>query len=104
MVARRRRVVWTAHARDSLIEALVYIAQDSPSAARQTLDAMLEAASTLEKYSERGRVVPELGDPLIRELLVQPYRLIYRVGPAQVQVLAIVHQARDFIRWPSEEG
>ncbi len=43
----------------------------------------------------RGRVVPEIGDKQIRELIIQSYRLIYRVERSRVAVLAIVHGARD---------
>jgi hypothetical protein len=43
----------------------------------------------LEALAERGRVVPELDDPGVRELLVGSYRLIYEVGPESVHVLAL---------------
>jgi plasmid stabilization system protein ParE len=43
----------------------------------------------------RGRVVPEIGDKQIRELIVKSYRLIYRVERSRVSVLTLVHSARD---------
>jgi toxin ParE1/3/4 len=46
-------------------------------------------------FAERGRVVPELNDPAVRELLVGRYRLMYRVTASSVQVVAFVHGARD---------
>jgi plasmid stabilization system protein ParE len=52
-------------------------------------------ARSLDVFSERGRIVPELNQPNVRQLLVQRYRLLYEVTPAEVQVLAFVHGARD---------
>lgn len=49
--------------------------------------------------SERGRVVPELAHPAIREIFVGKYRLIYEVGSSRVEILAFIHGARDFGKW-----
>ena len=96
MVVGRRRVVWTKSARDALDEAIAYIAQNSPTTARNVLTEILEKVGTLDRFSERGRIVPELEDPVVREVFAYSYRLIYRVSATEVQVLAVVHQARDF--------
>jgi plasmid stabilization system protein ParE len=83
MAQRLRRVVWTAQAQLALDEALEYIAQDSADGARAVLDQALAAASGLATLSERGRVVPELGNPSVREVFVFRYRLLYEVGEAR---------------------
>ena len=57
-------------------EAVAYIAQDSLTAAQRLLESALDKAESLAQLSERGRIVPELLQPNIRELLVQKYRLI----------------------------
>ena len=77
-----------------LDDVVSYIAQDSRPAAERLLIQALEAASSLDVFSERGRVVPELDQPNIRQLLVHRYRLIYEVTPDEVQILAFVHGAR----------
>lgn len=33
----------------------------------------------LGQFPFSGRVVPEFGDPTIRELILDPYRIVYRV-------------------------
>lgn len=45
--------------------------------------------------SNRGRHVPEVSAPDIRELIIEPYRLIYRVGDDHVWILALIHGRRD---------
>ena len=79
MGAGRRQVTWSQRSRDALDEAVAYIRQDSADAARRLLQRVIETAAGLDRLSERGRIVPELEDPSLRELLVQPYRLIYEV-------------------------
>ena len=77
-----------------LDDVVSYIAQDSRPAAERLLIQALEAASSLDVFSERGRMVPELDQPNVRQLLVHRYRLIYEVTPDEVQILAFVHGAR----------
>ena len=55
---------------------------------------ILAAGRSLSFPSHRGRQVPELADPQLRELIVPSYRLIYRVDTDGV--LALVHGRRDF--------
>ena len=78
--------------------AVAYVAQDSRPAAQRLLIQALDTAASLDTLSERGRVVPEFNQPTLRELFVQRYRLIYEVAPAEVQILAFVHGARDLTR------
>lgn len=65
----------------------------------QVLDAALQVAASLSTLSERGRVVPELNNPSIRETFVFRYRLMYRVDDTTVVVVAFLHGARDFAKW-----
>jgi plasmid stabilization system protein ParE len=44
---------------------------------------------------------PELARPTIREVIEGAYRVVYRVTPDAVQILAVVHGAR---RFPPAEG
>ena len=57
-----------------------------------------EAADRLMAYPLLGRVVPEFDDPLVRELIVGRYRLVYRVEGDTVFVVTIVHGSRDLRR------
>ena len=63
-----------------------------------------EAASSLSHLPLRGRVVPELDDPSIREIFVKKYRLIYRVAKEATYVLGLIHGARDLAALFGREG
>ena len=58
----------------------------------------IQASRSHSTLSERGRVVPELGQEEIRELLLGRYRLVYEVLPDKVAVVRVVHASRDFLR------
>ena len=88
-------VEWAASAIDGLLEAIEYIRRDSPIYAASLAISADRAASSLEALPNRGRRVAEFDDPNVRELGVGSYRLIYRVRPNRVMVLAFVHGARD---------
>ncbi len=89
-----RAVSWTLSALDDLEQIAEYIARDSVAYAAAFISEALAAGQSLEDFSDRGRIVPELDDPSIRELFVGSYRVIYGVDDT-VDVLAIVHGARD---------
>lgn len=45
-----------------------------------------------------GRKVPEFDIDEIREVMEGPYRIIYLIKPDQIDVVAVIHGARDALR------
>lgn len=74
-----KRVIWTLAAWNDLETVADFISRDSPYYAAAWVRNVRDAARSLILMSMRGRVVPEIGDRQIRELIVQSYRLIYKV-------------------------
>ena len=94
-------VAWTLPAREDLLRAIEYLVEKSPAAAEKLLNQLEEAAASLAQAPESGRIVPELGPPR-RELIVDHYRLVYRVQGSEVQILPVIHGKQDFLRtWKS---
>jgi len=89
-------VKWTVPARHDLKEIHDYIARDSNVYAKKVSEEIVERSGLLRTYPQIGRVVPEIGNPEIRELLIYSYRLIYEVLPEEVRILALIHGKRDF--------
>ena len=44
---------------------------------------------------DQGRVVPEWADQAVREILYDPYRVIYEVFPNHVEVLTLSHYRQE---------
>ena len=91
-----RAVVWSWRARSDARLALEFIRKESPQAARRFAQALVAAAQSLAEFSKRGREVPELANPDVRELLLSRYRLVYEVLPDRVAVVRIIHASREF--------
>jgi toxin ParE1/3/4 len=98
MARRSFRVQWAEAAVRDLEELISYVAADSPLNAERILDKLEKRAQTLGSTPVRGRVVPELAHFGIRnwrELIVKPYRIIYRIDEDTVNVLAVLDGRRD---------
>lgn len=100
-----RTVRWTETATQDLEEAAAFIGRDSRFYAAALMRETRAAARSLRTFAERGRVVPEIDAPDIRELFIRSYRLIYQVTDERVSILAFVHGARDLTAlWERRSG
>ncbi|MFO8073921.1 MAG: type II toxin-antitoxin system RelE/ParE family toxin [Polyangia bacterium] len=76
-------IFWTERARRDLIAIGDYISRDSPTAASRWVSSLITAVENA------GRIVPELGQEHLREILRGNYRIVYRVQGATLQVLTV---------------
>jgi toxin ParE1/3/4 len=88
------RLRWTVQAAEDLAAIKDFIGRDSPTYARQVVERLYESAGRLVVFPDIGRIVPERGQPNIREILRAPYRIIYRREAELVEVLTIHHASR----------
>ena len=98
------KIVIAPSARNDLRDIVAFVALHNPDAAERLGFALIARAESLAQFSQRGRVVPEYGDPCLREILHLSYRVIYRLKKAAqiVEVVRFWHAARGFPRIPSE--
>lgn len=89
-------VKWTAPAKLDLKDIHDYIARDSKYYAQKVSHDIVDKSEKLHHAPKIGRIVSEINDPNIREVLVYSYRLIYEVLPNGIQVLALIHTKRNF--------
>lgn len=73
-----------------------YIAHDSPSRAEVMVGRIGSAVERLREFPESGRIVPEYADTNLREVIVAPYRVVYRYNAdaGLVQILGVTHGSR----------
>jgi toxin ParE1/3/4 len=89
------KIAWTLPALQHLREAREYIEIDNPAAAARQIDLLEAAVNHLRVFPMMGRNGMRPGT---RELPVAgtPYIVIYRVKKSDVQVLAVLHGARNW--------
>jgi addiction module RelE/StbE family toxin len=85
------KVYWTDRAKARLKELESYIAQDSESSAKKVVKRLLIKSNQISVLPYSGRKVPEYGQDDIREMLVKPYRIIYRIRTDRIDVLTVMH-------------
>jgi toxin ParE1/3/4 len=54
-----------------------------------------ESAKSLKDFPDRGRFIPEYPGSGIRELFVDSFRLLYRFIFDEIEIVGIIHSARD---------
>ncbi len=89
-------VVWSAPAIQDLRNIHDYISRDSKFYADKVIDEFLDNADKLAGFSKMGRIVPELENSSVREIMIYSYRLVYEIGNNRIEILAIIHGKQDF--------
>ena len=89
-------VIWSPQALLDLQSIRDYIAHDSPRYADLVVHRLVAAVERLEAFPQSGRVVPERNDEGIREVIVRPYRIVYRLRPGLAEIVTVFRASRLF--------
>ena len=89
------RIYWTSTAESHLDSIYAYIAQNSPEYAQHMVDRITRRSKQIATFPLSGRSVPEYEMGQIREVIEFPYRIIYHIKPDQIDILAVIHGARN---------
>ena len=90
------QVVWAPQAIQHVEAIRVHIARDSADYADLIVERIVAAVERLQDHPHSGRVVPELGDESIREVIHGNYRIVYRLRRDVVEIATVFHAARSF--------
>jgi len=91
-------VWWSETAEIDLVSIIEHIAGENPLQASKTFTEIKKSAESLNVFSDRGRMVPELqnqGITLYRELIIGPWRIMYRVSEDSVYVLSVLDSRQN---------
>jgi len=97
-MAKNYAVLWADGAEEDLRSIIEYLCIDNPLAAKDSLRKIKTKTSSLCSFPQRGRVVPELKEHGIlqyRELIIPPWRVIYRISKERVYVLLVIDSRRN---------
>lgn len=83
-------VTWSREAGENLVEIEEFIARGSLERAVRFVDALIDyAEATLADNPRCGRIVPEIGNPDMRELIYRGYRIVYRLKGDVLDILTV---------------
>lgn len=91
-------VHWTEAALSDLRAVEAHFARHSPRYAQSLIERIFARSGDLADFPYLGPMVPEYGDETLRELFEDPFRIVYRVLEAKVDIVAVVHASRRLPR------
>ena len=95
---KRFRVEWSQQACKDLLNIIDYISHDNPDSAVRIFRKIESKCKRLNQFPDRGRIIPELKEYGIftyHELVVTPWRIMYRISDQKVFVLAVIDSRRN---------
>jgi len=90
------QVVWAPQAVQDVEAIRAHVGRDSPHYADLLVERLIAAVERLTDNPRSGRVVPELTDESIREVIHGTYRIVYRLRNDAVEIATVFHGARLF--------
>ena len=99
-----RELRWSRRSIDDLREIGRYISSDRPAAARKLLLRIQKKAGTLCALPFMGRIVPELNNEELREVIEKNYRIVYRVSEEFIEIVTVFEAHRMLPFEKDEEG
>jgi toxin ParE1/3/4 len=97
-----RGIIWSSSARNDVESIYEYLRQSSPLYAKRFLIKTRDAAKSLKHYPDRGRLIPEYPGSGIREIFIDSYRMLYRFVFDKIEIVGVIHMARDFLLMESD--
>lgn len=94
-------VKWADEALENLSDIEKFIGRDSPNKAESFVNYLIEKGESITLNPHIGRIVPEISNPEIRELIVKKYRIVYRVQEKWIDILTIYHKGPVSWRLPA---
>jgi len=90
------QVIWAPQAIQDVEAIRAHVARDSAHYADLVGERIVAAVERLTDNPRSGRVVPELGDESIREVIHGNYRIVYRLRHELAEIATVFHGARLF--------
>lgn len=88
------QLIWTRRAIEDVQSIRKFIAQDSPHYAELVTQRLIASVERLPSLPQSGRVVPEIDDPAVREVIQGSYRIVYRLIREEIHIVTVHHAAR----------
>lgn len=91
------KIIWSPSSINDLKIIYEYISNDSIKYANQFINKLIDNTEHLRIFPKSGKIVEELNEDDIREIICKPYRIIYKiVNQTDIRILSIIHGARNW--------
>jgi toxin ParE1/3/4 len=90
------QIIWSKLAREDIKSIKEYISKDSEVYAKNTILKIKKKVDLLIQNPNLGRDIPEVNNPIYREIIEGNYRIMFKKVGFEIQILTIFHGARAF--------
>ena len=91
------QINWTRQSVNDLKNIYRFIAGDSEHYAKLYIDKIRNKVKIIKDFPEIGREVPEIKQNNIREIILDNYRIIYKIiDKSRIDILTVHHSAKEF--------
>ena len=87
------KLTWSDTAVNQLEIIVNSLYQINPGSAAKFVDSIMNRISNLRLFPEIGRIVPEINDRKLREIIYKRYRVVYRLTD-KIEIVYIQHSAK----------
>ena len=85
---------WSPLATDDLESIIRYYEKTAPKFAQNFTKKIIYIIENLNQFPKIGRLVPELENTDIREIIYRNFRIIYRLQESYLEIARIIHGSR----------
>lgn len=89
------QINWTKQALQDLEAMGDYISRDTPEIAQIFVNRILDAVIPLETFPLSGRLVAEVHQENIREVVFRNYRIVYLIEAEIIYILTVFHGSKS---------
>ena len=83
------KIIWSPLSIECITEIAQYIANDNPTVADNWIKEIFLSVEQLETFPKSGKVVTEVKNDAVRELIYGNYRIIYLIESEQISILTV---------------
>ncbi len=82
-------LIWSKEALERLSEIEEFIGRDNPERAETFVDYLISQGESILNNPLIGRILPEISNPDIREVIAKRYRIVYRITEGRIEILTV---------------
>ena len=90
-------LIWLQEPQIDIFQISDYIMKDSMFYASKTAKDIQEKVQDLPFFPFMGRMVPEINEYYVRELIYKLYRIIYQIFKNKIYIIRIIHSSRNLL-------
>ena len=92
------KIIWTRSSLRDLQQIHEYISEDSKFYADRFVKRLVTRVDILEDFPLTGRMIPEMEDETLRELIEGNYRIFYKIEKRNgISILRVHHAAKNIL-------